>query len=83
MQTITKRGTGYRAPVKFAGKLRAVREAAGYSQTQLAALIGASPSHVSAAERLGKKLSEAKWQRLADILKSDVLTLRGWEKRIL
>jgi len=43
-------------------------------------MIGVSQFSISIAERTGEGLKETQWEQLADILHSDVLTLRGWQK---
>lgn len=70
-----------RAPVgEKAGKLRAIRIERGYSQQDLAMHLKIKQGSISQAERTGVGLTEDNWKKLADLLKSDVLTLRGWKK---
>jgi len=61
-------------------RLREFRERAGLSQNDLAEFLGLSQYSISVAERTGKELADAHWQRLAVLFKTDVLTLRGWSK---
>ena len=68
------------APVTSKGKLRAIRIARDFSQKQLAEVCQVSQFSISVAERTGQGLQEEQWEKLADLLNSDVLTLRGWKK---
>jgi transcriptional regulator with XRE-family HTH domain len=61
-------------------RLREFRLRADITQLALAEAVGTTQSCIAEAERSGKGLGEAKWQKLAEILGSDVLTLRGWKK---
>jgi hypothetical protein len=47
---------------------------------EIADLLGVQQSTVSVAEKTGRGLGEDKWEILADLFKTDVLTLRGWAK---
>jgi transcriptional regulator with XRE-family HTH domain len=61
-------------------RLREFRLRADMRQSEIAALLGVKQATISQAEKTGKGLREEKWQQLADLFGTDVLTLRGWAK---
>lgn len=61
-------------------RLREFRLNAELTQIELAEAIGTTQSCVAEAETSGKGMGEARWERAAKILGTNVLTLRGWAK---
>lgn len=61
-------------------RLREFRLKAGKTQKETAAMLGISQEHLSRAEVTGKRLSEEKWQKAAELFGTDLLTIRGWKK---
>jgi transcriptional regulator with XRE-family HTH domain len=61
-------------------RLREFRLRADLTQSEIADLLRVKQSTVSVAEKTGKGLGEDKWEQLAKLFGTDVLTLRGWAK---
>lgn len=65
-----------------ATRLQEYRISKGFTQRQLADLLGVTLSAISNAERRRSALSQVRWYHLADLLEVDVRALQGYDKHL-
>ena len=70
----------FHVPVRSHSRLREFRIAAQMTQKEIADLVGVAQGAIAQAETIGTGIGEDKWEELASLFGTDLLSIRGWTK---